>query len=252
MNILSQNKKNAEILGVFSKAIYLESDGEIFVIHDEKWGYVPFGIPVKDAENYVKNGSFSVGQTAEIALPKREKLQKLPLYPPSEERLSALEKYILEVGSKCGILEFYQKYASTKKHIDGLFSALVNGENAAEHAVSLIGLGRGLTPSGDDFLCGMFYLFFAARESGIAVPCGVCDCAAAVKENLCRTSKISGAYLASVLLGERFSIYDNATLSAIGDGDTVLFADKVLPLGASSGTDTLLGALFAARVLMKV
>ncbi len=252
MNTLSQNKKNAETLGVFSKAIYLEADGEVFVIHDEKWGYVPFGIPVENVENYIKNGGFSVGQTVKIAVPERANMQKLPLNLPDEKRLSALEKYIAEAGSKSGILEFYQSFASTKRHIDTLFSSLISGENAAEHAVALIGLGRGLTPSGDDFLSGMFYLFFEAELCGFAIPSRIEQCAKAVFENLCRTSKISGAYLTSVLRRERFSIYENASLAALGEGDAISFADKVLPLGASSGTDTLLGSLFAAKVLMKI
>ena len=38
--------KNAEIIGVFSKAIYCEADGQVFVFHDKKWGQVPFGYDI--------------------------------------------------------------------------------------------------------------------------------------------------------------------------------------------------------------
>ncbi len=246
MSTLSQNRKNAEIIGVFSKAVYLDCDGEIFVIHDSKWGYVPFGIAKDNIEDFIKSGSFEVGKSIEISVPVREKSSLLGLALPSAKRISELEKIIVEKGSHGGIIELYSTRNTVKAHIDGLFSSLCkNSGDAAEYAVKLIGLGRGLTPSGDDFLAGMFALFFAAENKSAAVK----SAAKAVEENLSRTSKISGAYLTAVLRRERFTLYENAVLALLGDGDAETFADKVLPLGASSGTDTLCGALLAAKVI---
>ncbi|MBQ6614262.1 MAG: DUF2877 domain-containing protein, partial [Clostridia bacterium] len=176
----------------------------------------------------------------------------LPLFPPKKERLCSMESLILENGSASGLIESYNTYKSVKMNVDNLFSSLLSGTSSPEYAVKLIGLGRGLTPSGDDFLAGMFSLFFAAEKCGIKVPAALCDYALAVRENIGRTSKISGAYLLSVLDKKRFSLYENACLALLGEGDAASFANEVLPLGASSGTDTLCGALFAAKVIERI
>ena len=250
--LLTNNRKNAEIIGVFSKALYCELDGQVFVFHDRKWGYVPFGIAKDDIESFVKNGDFKVGDTVEIDTHEPEGCPVLPLFAPNDERLLALENFIKENGSKSGLIESYNTYKSVKTSVDSLFFALTDGEVKPEYAVKLIGLGRGLTPSGDDFLAGMFSLFFAAERCGIKVPTSLGEYAAAVRENIDRTSKISGAYLLSVLDKKRFTLYENACLAALGDGDVNVYAGRVLPLGASSGTDTLCGALFAARVIERI
>lgn len=236
--------KNADIIGVFSKAIYAEADKEVFVIHDRSWGYVPFGIAVDGIEEFIKNGGFEVGGSIEIEPPSRKKADYGVLSAPSADRIAEVERIIAESGSTGGIIECYNTYRSAKNNIAALFSALCSGKNAAEYAVKLIGLGRGLTPSGDDFLAGMFSLLFAAGTDIAAV-------AEAVKANLDRTSKISGAYLAAVLDGEHFTIYEHAVKALLGDGDVKTHTDFVLPLGASSGTDTLCGALFAAKVIAR-
>ena len=242
MSILSQNKKNAEIIGVFSKAVYLEADGEIYVFHDKKWGYVPFGISVENIEEFIRNSGFEVGKNIEIEIPNRKKAEFKGLCRPSSERIAEVEKIISEAGSSGGIIEYYNKFGSVKANIDSLFGALCEGKDAREYAIKLIGLGRGLTPSGDDFLSGMFTFLFAA---GIDVQ----TMADAVKANLSRTSKISGAYLKAVLEKEHFTLYENAVKAFLGD--SAEYAKEVLPLGASSGTDTLCGALFAAKVMMR-
>lgn len=242
MNIPSQNKKNAEIIGVFSKAVYCECENKVYVFHDKKWGYVPFGIAVENIEKFIQNGNFEVGKSVEIEISEPKKAVFYGTVKPSEERISEVEKILEESGSGGGIIEYYNKFDSVKANINALWGALCEKKCADSYAVKLIGLGRGLTPSGDDFLSGMFSLFFAAGFD-------VSDMAKAVYANLSRTSKISGAYLSSVLEKERFTIYENAVKAFLGD--SAEYANSVLPLGASSGTDTLCGALFAAKVLLR-
>ncbi len=249
MSILSQNKRNAEIIGVFSKAVYCESEGKVFVFHDAKWGYVPFGIAVENIEDFIANGNFEVGKTVEIPVPIPQKATFSGLCRPSKERIAELEKIICESGSPDGIIGHYNGFDSVKRNIDSLFAALRAGEQADGQTVKLIGVGRGLTPSGDDFLSGMFSLFFAAEDCGIDIPPSVHSAARAAADNLSRTSKISAAYLGAVLERQRFTLYENAVMSLLGD--SAEYAKEVLPLGASSGTDTLCGALFAAKVIME-
>ncbi|MBQ6614589.1 MAG: hypothetical protein IIX18_04640, partial [Clostridia bacterium] len=115
---LTSNIKNAEIIGVFSKAIYAESDGKIFVFHDKKWGYVPFGIAKDNIEDFVKSGDFKVGDTIEIPIFESEESRILPLFPPKKERLCSMESLILENGSASGLIESYNTYKSVKMNVD--------------------------------------------------------------------------------------------------------------------------------------
>ena len=234
--------KNAEIIGVFSKAVYLEADGKVYLFHDKKWGYVPFGIAVENIEDFIRERNFEVGKSVEIEIPEPKKAIFHTAEKISEKRIAEIEKIIAESGSPDGIIGYYNQFDSVKANVDALFKALCENRCADEYAVKLIGLGRGLTPSGDDFLSGMFSLFFAAGYD-------VSSIAKAVRNNLTRTSKISGAYLSAVLEKEHFTIYENAVKAFFSD--SAEYANAVLPLGASSGTDTLCGALFAAKVMIR-
>ena len=241
----TSNKKNAEIIGVFSKAIYLECDRKVLVIHDSSWGYVPFGIAEDNIEEFIRNGDFEVGKSIEVTLPQRKKAATVSKLTLSRKRIEETEKIISESGSKDGIIGYYNSLPRVKTAVDSLFSALTEGKDATLYAIKLIGLGRGLTPSGDDFLAGMFYLFGMANADFSRL-------ATSVKENISRTSKISGAYLCAVLENEHFTIYEHSSLALLGNDSVRAHTDFVLPLGASSGTDTLCGALFAAKVLERL
>jgi hypothetical protein len=53
------------ICGVFSSAVYMKNPrGEILLLGDEKYGLVPFGVGVKDAEALVARGPSSQAQPA--------------------------------------------------------------------------------------------------------------------------------------------------------------------------------------------
>jgi Protein of unknown function (DUF2877) len=111
---------------------------------------------------------------------------------------------------------------------------------------SLIGLGEGLTPSGDDFLCGFLAAARATRPRLLPA------LAAAAEANLHRTGRISGFLircatrdfwpsplldLAKGLASERVP----DTLAALGDLDQ---------LGHSSGMDLAAGFLFGLETLL--
>jgi len=114
----------------------------------------------------------------------------------------------------------------------------------------LVGLGPGLTPSGDDFLVGMLVVLSLA---------GRFDLVAAVDQVIRptleeSTGPISRLHLAAALDGEsseRLHVMVNAVLA--GDHD-VLASRLVLisQVGHSSGWDTLAGAVTVLRVLARV
>lgn len=110
-------------------------------------------------------------------------------------------------------------------------------ENAAAALIRLIGLGPGLTPSGDDFLCGVL--------AGLTM-CGGCLARFAVllkeqiTQNLQNTNDISRAFL-ECALQNRYSAAVNALLD-------IPCAEEILAsfgqIGHSSGIDTLCGVLY--------
>lgn len=113
---------------------------------------------------------------------------------------------------------------------------------ARRHGAALVGLGPGLTPSGDDYLVG---LFAALHMPGH--PCGdmtgVCTAIAADCHE--RTHAISAAALKAAARGRvRESV--NALLHALvqGGADRVMAAlAPVLAIGSTSGADMVAGIL---------
>jgi hypothetical protein len=118
-----------------------------------------------------------------------------------------------------------------------------------EAITKLVGLGPGLTPSGDDFLVGMLVvLSLAGRIDLVAAVDQV------IRPTLAKgTGPISRLHLAAALDGEsseRLHSMVNAVLT--GDHD-VLKSQLILisQVGHCSGWDTLAGAVTALRVLAR-
>lgn len=125
---------------------------------------------------------------------------------------------------------------------EGLRRALAAGEvsSAQEYVRRLVGLGPGLTPSGDDFLVGVATAcaLRGARERLSVL-------AAVVEENAHRTNRISYATMAHAVRGRvRESIV--ALAHALVEGDVGLIrarAQWVIGIGATSGTDIVAGMM---------
>lgn len=113
---------------------------------------------------------------------------------------------------------------------------------AAEETVKLIGLGSGLTPSGDDFLCGLLAgLQLLKLDNHIFGNC----LKSSISEHLQDTIDISAAFLACALQNQ-FSLAVNSlgTLPSLED-----MKESFLAIGHSSGIDTLCGVYFALDTL---
>ncbi|MFD7155865.1 DUF2877 domain-containing protein [Kribbella sp. NPDC059898] len=120
-------------------------------------------------------------------------------------------------------------------HSAGLVAALRLGDAAAVavHVRGLVGLGPGLTPSGDDFLTGL--LLSAASVRRLLAP--------AVAAQVHRTTAVSAVTLTEAARGRvRQSLVD--LLRAVANGnqpDVRTAARRVLVIGRTSGTDILSG-----------
>jgi hypothetical protein len=110
-----------------------------------------------------------------------------------------------------------------------------------EGAAQLAGLGSGLTPGGDDFLCG------AMMWAWLAHPRPAVICGAIAETAAPRTTTLSAALLRAAARGECSAAW-HALLNALArrDGIGLTRASRgVLRHGATSGADTLAGFLWA-------
>ncbi|MBQ6893368.1 MAG: DUF2877 domain-containing protein [Clostridia bacterium] len=250
---IAEKGESGTVCGVFSQGIYCKVKNETLLFHDAKWGFVPFGIAVQDFAAFSVEAAANVDDIVVLSETKLVINRKCfdisiscdvprgyePNHDASKERISAIYEYVKEKGSKQGILEFIE---ANRVGCSDAIKGLVNGDTNS--AVKLIGLGRGLTPSGDDFLCGFFAVLNALSIPAVSLR-------EVVYDNLDRTTGISAAYLAAVIGSRYFTIYDRAVKAIFGTGDFKEDIDFVLSMGASSGTDTLIGALTAAGMTAK-
>lgn len=250
---LAESGESGSVLGVFSQGIYCRVKSELVLLHDAKWGYVPFGIAFSDFAAFSQEAAAKVGDTLQlckdsITIGKKRFESSLecdvpksfvPKVAVNEERICEIYAYVKEHGSSEGIISLIE---SNRVGCADSIKRLINGDS--EGGVRLIGLGRGLTPSGDDFLCGFFSVLNALGVLAVSLR-------EAIFDNLSRTTDISAAYLGAVLGRRYFTVYDRAVRAIFSDGDFKEDIDFILKMGASSGSDTLVGALTAAKYFTK-
>lgn len=109
--------------------------------------------------------------------------------------------------------------------------------DAAKHLAGLIGLGIGLTPSGDDFLCGVLAGLILRREENHPFAHALCR---EITSRRFDTNDISRAFL-DCSVQHHFSLAVNS-LTDLPSADRILnvFSD----IGHSSGIDTLCGVAY--------
>lgn len=115
-------------------------------------------------------------------------------------------------------------------------------EKAAISLGRILGLGTGLTPSGDDFLCGVLAMLQTTGQDKIPFTRMLHR---RIQQNLFATNDISGEFLQSALRGE----YSEPAIHLLqaadrGIGEITGYAKSFLHIGHSSGIDTLCGMLW--------
>ncbi|MET0523208.1 MAG: DUF2877 domain-containing protein [Nocardioides sp.] len=112
----------------------------------------------------------------------------------------------------------------------------------ADAVPGLVGCGEGLTPLGDDVLCGWLALH---RAAGVPTP----DVDRAVRAHLGRTTLLSATLLDSALHGEVLPEL-GSWLSGLGTAAEDDRATALLRIGATSGAGLLAGARLALDHLL--
>lgn len=131
---------------------------------------------------------------------------------------------------------------------DAIKQALIGNDLDAftSAALRVLGLGNGLTPSGDDFVGGiMFTLAHAPRNAWVK---DLPKAKAHIRNTaLVSTNVISAALLDDMMAGESYSALHDVLLALHSNNTTNIISacDKLLNVGASSGADMLAGLLLA-------
>ena len=131
---------------------------------------------------------------------------------------------------------------------DAIKQALISGDVNAftSAALRVLGLGNGLTPSGDDFVGGMmFALAHAPRQAWVA---DLPKAKARIRNTaLVTTNVISAALLDDMMAGKSYSALHDVlfALHSNNKANIVGACEKLLSVGASSGADMLAGLLLA-------
>lgn len=110
-------------------------------------------------------------------------------------------------------------------------------EQAAQELSRLLGLGEGLTPSGDDFLCGVLastYMGQSEEKARFRELLG-----GLIQDGLSRTNTISGGFLGCAAQG-----YFSRPVLELSRGSLARSVSDFSKIGHSSGADTLSGIIF--------
>src|SRR5207247_10684884 len=116
----------------------------------------------------------------------------------------------------------------------------------ADAACSLIGLGEGLTPAGDDAIVGALAAIHRLAPGWLAAHAGQRDRLADAARR--RTTDVARDFVLEALDG-RFAEPVLALLTSGSDEDAGSAARRLLVMGATSGTDTLCGIRLGCRAL---
>ncbi|MBY3619381.1 DUF2877 domain-containing protein [Acinetobacter sp. CUI P1] len=188
---------------------------------------------------------------------------KLPKYPSEADVLimnvSTMKQYIKLHGNNSRIERAFKSdnpfddemSRMLHERTQLLVSELQNKRisTAITHATSLIGLGPGLTPAGDDFLVGLFTVMGIENHQYFSHQS---FCEEVVLHAKALTNDISYKALAKAAVGQvRESISDLMEALFRGSEEELLMAlRRVLAIGSTSGTDIALGIVAGLEMNM--
>lgn len=230
-----------EVVATFRRSCYLRfAGGRHACVGDASLGRGPLNALVDDLHLP------ALGTRAALSVATR--WTPLPLPPNPVIDIGALEYAargrVPSEGLGCLITLAHNALSGhAQPALDALERWLI-GNALDDDAQMLIGLGPGLTPSGDDYLGGLLIALHALGRRPQAQ--GLWRW---LEPRLARTSAISGAHLAAAAAGEGHEAL-HACLHALAsrNADWTRTLDQVASVGHVSGWDALAGIAIVARL----
>ena len=229
-----------EVCARFQRSVYLRMPGERYAcIGDPALGCGPLNALV-DGFSPPALGSRLAVEVESLWTPPRP---PDALAPDLRALQAAAHGHVPDDGLGCLVVEAHNGLSGHAQPALEAIDRWLVGNALAEEAAMLIGLGPGLTPSGDDFLGGvMLALHHAHRETQAR---GLWRW---LEPRLSRTGAISGAHLAAAAAGEGHEAL-HAALRHLFQGAPGWPAalERLDAIGHCSGWDALAGAFAVAR-----
>lgn len=275
---------NGVIHSIFKNTINILVDGHILSIHKKTLPLTPLSLKINDYKNSffeidivpgnkvlfyqdkllinkycfslksaeLWNGKLKCGTIIEIDSILMELIIKIfKIYGKS----SGIGDFLLDRGKSFekmsvsfGIPTLYENKWMGREQI----FPLNNNWDISEHIktiISLLGVGPGLTPAGDDFILGFLSVIYRMRQQKTLINAVLNEFRDAILAECCKTTDISKEYLyygCQGVFGEVFhSLYQ-----AIHDGNKENIFPTVVNLiktGSTSGSDTLTGIIFGMK-----
>ncbi|MFS0554702.1 DUF2877 domain-containing protein [Brevibacillus sp. 179-C9.3 HS] len=270
---LARANFSGTVHSIFERTINLtcSENGELYTIGNRQLdnapntliidvqGFSELGLSVH-APVITEENTLVIGADLRIWIQQATKWEgELPSYPCDIEGVEVLRRNLaftknyVDVHGKTGGMKMSSQPASPfEKEMSrmlieraGMLSdELANNriESATQHAISLIGLGPGLTPSGDDFLVGLCSVY-KLQNISCSLSCPFFD--EIVRSSETFTNEISAITLKKAASGQvRESLQNLLSCMVAGSLEELVPAlDKIVGIGSSSGTDILLGIL---------
>ncbi len=258
-------------LGIYHHGLYIASKSHLVIVYDSIYGELPFGISsdryddiyqtaIKHPDalfisekygNELKLSSDSISIYAELT--ERKNPQPFPHPDPDNQFIKEAADMLLS-RKKTGFVPLVNLISGAEPIFDSesraygtyaleIVNKAFNSDSSISVLSELIGLGKGLTPSGDDFLCGLiYYLKYTGNNKY--------DPFKEITDNLSKTNVISQNYLISATSGDYTEfVYDYVKALYSEDFDYLsLSTDNLLKFGNSSGGDIAAGVLLASQI----
>lgn len=210
------------------------------------------GMPVSIQKSFIKISSytFDFTETALVCLNPKNPLTD------NKQQLKKYLKQILLSSQTGGFDTIFQSYWNQTDNLPSLilegakkymskclnFYNMKDYTNAASTLVRLIGLGTGLTPSGDDFLCGVLAGFALIDKTDSIFSLSL---RTEIEKHLYDTNDISRTFLVCALDGQ-YSLPVNALFKEPSINE---ITDSFQKIGHSSGIDTLCGVFYILSIM---
>jgi hypothetical protein len=201
-----------------------------------------------------------VGSTIDVAEQLRLRLDHVTYYQSPSHLAAEVDPDAVAIArqtlAKCGRSGGFDRLPNAQTIVTAMQQALAawNSAQMLEVARRLIGLGPGLTPSGDDFLVGCLRgLWLLHQNQRAASLMRQCLRAGLLPDLDDRTTRVGAEFVRHALGGAFAEILDWAALTLLAPAhlQAVRYAiNRVLIQGETSGTDTTLGLLTCLEGLL--
>lgn len=259
---LRDEPRDATVLAAFPTAVYLAADdGHVLAVEASDGVGLPNALRLRRPASGLALGDVPVSSVLRVGDDRVE----LPgttvvvdrwvdhTYVPADVDPVVLERRL--VGLDATIAERAPLEGGLVARTGGLVAALVTSDldAAAEHARGLVGLGPGLTPSGDDLLCGAL-----AAVHTLAPRLALTDLDALATElgerllvdAAARTTALSATLLLHAHRGQLARPARAVLRGLLGRTPVPPALDALLAVGHSSGRDLAVGLSLGAHVTL--